>query len=429
MRHEKTFLSAIFACTAFVAAVFPAHAQTDLAADIKSGALWEKDAAAFRQAYLQGENMSWVDADKTTLRIPRPNFKLAGLALGETVVKFQDNKPATLQFMLYNKGDNTLLGKKSFEALVDKSQAALAAAFDNPGETYRPKTRETVVKMKAWQWKMPASLMSLEYNAGENNREFEAEFVRLRLTSDNAENTERARKRELVSNVKREGRRAEIENIPMVDQGEKGYCVVATAARIFAYYGSDNVDQHELASAANTRAGGGTSTREMREALEKISSRFQIKIRAIDSVESYADFQDLVQDYNKEAKRRNSPQMADLSKDRNAWQNFWGQVNADVLKAARCGRPSDVERWMKPIRSWIDMGVPVFWTVHVGIVAEPKRSEQSRGGHMRLIIGYDDEKSVILFSDSWGQGHASKEMPMADAAVITTGRMVLVPSR
>ncbi|MFR4224380.1 MAG: hypothetical protein ACLT38_12745 [Akkermansia sp.] len=39
-----------------------------------------------------------------------------------------------------------------------------------------------------------------------------------------------------------------IQDIPMVDQGQKGYCVVATAARIFAYYGMDYVDQHELAS-------------------------------------------------------------------------------------------------------------------------------------------------------------------------------------
>lgn len=55
----------------------------------------------------------------------------------------------------------------------------------------------------------------------------------------------------------------------MVDQGQKGYCVVATAARIFAYYGMDYVDQHELASLANTSADGGTNTAAMAENLKK----------------------------------------------------------------------------------------------------------------------------------------------------------------
>lgn len=69
----------------------------------------------------------------------------------------------------------------------------------------------------------------------------------------------------------------------MVDQGQKGYCVVATAARIFAYYGMDYVDQHELASLANTSADGGTNTAAMAENLKKIGTRFQIRIKVLDS--------------------------------------------------------------------------------------------------------------------------------------------------
>lgn len=405
------------------------HAGADLAGDLKSGAIWEKDTQAFGRAYLEGERATWVDAEKTTLRIPGPGFKLAGLRCGETVVKFLDNKPVSLQIMLYNKGDDAPVSKKDFESAASSAQAALSTALATPGEPHRPKTRESIVKMKAWQWRQPACTVLLEYNADDRGREFEAEFIRLRILSDNAGSSERARKRELPANVKRTGQRVEIENIPMVDQGEKGYCVVATAARIFAYYGSENVDQHELASAANTRAGGGTSTREMREALEKISTRFQIKIRTIDSIESFTEAQNLIRAYNKEAKRQNTPQMPDLAKNRNAWNIFWNQADAGILKAARCGRASDVERWMRPIREWVDKGVPVLWTLHVGVVPEPQYISQSRGGHMRLIIGYDDEQKTILFSDSWGREHACKEMPMADAAAVTTSRMVLVPSR
>jgi hypothetical protein len=35
-------------------------------------------------------------------------------------------------------------------------------------------------------------------------------------------------------------------DVPMVDQGQKGYCVVASAERVMRYYGS-KVDENELA--------------------------------------------------------------------------------------------------------------------------------------------------------------------------------------
>ena len=79
----------------------------------------------------------------------------------------------------------------------------------------------------------------------------------------------RARKADIKQHVRKEGKRVVIQDIPMVDQGQKGYCVVATAARIFAYYGMDYVDQHELASLANTSADGGTNTAAMAEKPEK----------------------------------------------------------------------------------------------------------------------------------------------------------------
>jgi hypothetical protein len=41
----------------------------------------------------------------------------------------------------------------------------------------------------------------------------------------------------------------------MVDQGEKGYCVVASVERVLRYYGG-TVDQHELAQIANSDAAG-----------------------------------------------------------------------------------------------------------------------------------------------------------------------------
>ena len=47
-----------------------------------------------------------------------------------------------------------------------------------------------------------------------------------------------------------------LETVPMVDQGQKGYCVVATAERVMRYYGVQ-VDEHELAELANSSATAG----------------------------------------------------------------------------------------------------------------------------------------------------------------------------
>ena len=48
---------------------------------------------------------------------------------------------------------------------------------------------------------------------------------------------------------------------------------------------------------------------------------------------------------------------------------------------------------------------------------------------MRLIIGYNDAKSEIIYTDSWGEGHAMKKMPASNAWCMTTGLYSMVPNR
>ena len=46
---------------------------------------------------------------------------------------------------------------------------------------------------------------------------------------------------------------------------------------------------------------------------------------------------------------------------------------------------------------------------------------------MRLIIGYNQPKHEILYSDSWGAGHELKRMPIEDAWTMTTGALLIEP--
>lgn len=405
------------------------YAKGDLREDLMSGAIWQMGVEDFGKKYLEGERGGWVDQEKTTIRLPQPKITIGELVLGEMLVKWRNEKPVSLQIMIYNKGDNGAVDKEKFDEQLEQSLKKLNEIFGEEGKPFVPKSKESAVRnLKGWQWKSPALSAILDSNTTGTRKNFEAEFIRLRIMSPGGvSQEERASKKDLKSNVKREGQRVVIEGIPMVDQGQKGYCSVATAARVFGYYGVKNIDQHELASAAGTSAGGGTTVTEMIAAIKKIGNRFQVKVNVLPgSLDSVQDYLRFIKAYNRGAKRAGEQQFPDDSLDMPA---FWNMVNADVLKSFRASKPADIERWMKPIRTYIDNGVPVLWSLELGIVPEPMGISQTRGGHMRLIIGYDDEKQEILFSDSWGKEHACKAMPMADAAAVTVTRMVIMPSK
>ena len=101
------------------------------------------------------------------------------------------------------------------------------------------------------------------------------------------------------------------------------------------------------------------------------------------------------------------------------------KMDPETLKKARATRPA-MEKFNKIITGMIDTGVPVMWSVHLGLFKEGKLP-QAGGGHMRLIIGYNDVTKEILYSDSWGLGHELKRMPADEAWTITSGLYGMEP--
>lgn len=63
------------------------------------------------------------------------------------------------------------------------------------------------------------------------------------------------KKRDFKAGVKREENGdVYISGVPMVDQGDKGYCATATVERCLKYYGIENVDMHKIAELCGTGA-------------------------------------------------------------------------------------------------------------------------------------------------------------------------------
>jgi len=231
---------------------------------------------------------------------------------------------------------------------------------------------------------------------------------------------------DLPERVKRlENRDVLIEGVPMVDQGSKGYCAVATMERILRYYGIE-VNQHELAQQANSSGEGGTSPEQLVKALKGMGSKMGLRVDDRETFE-WKDFSDLLDDYDRAAKRKKlSPVVRVVGNVIDA-DRIYGSLDQETFREVRLKRASRVDKFYKDTVETIDQGRPLAWSVRLGLVPETPKLPQAGGGHMRLIIGYNPDKREILYSDSWGLGHELKRMPVEDAYVITTGVMVVEP--
>ena len=103
-------------------------------------------------------------------------------------------------------------------------------------------------------------------------------------------------------------------------------------------------------------------------------------------------------------------------------------MEAEVLLDMKVNgaQKSKFTRFLKDVHDQVNKGVPLFWGVTLGTFPE-RGIPQTRGGHMRLIIGYNDKKKEILYTDSWGAGHELKRMPADWAWTISHCLMYMKP--
>jgi hypothetical protein len=162
----------------------------------------------------------------------------------------------------------------------------------------------------------------------------------------------------------------------------------------------------------------------MLQALKKVGARLRVRVRSIEQLE-VRGILDLVKDYNRAAKRADAPEIPDPGRILDVGA-IYGAMKPDVLKEARLKDKASYGRFQRSVQAQIEQGVPLLWTVMLGIVPEPG-IPQIAGGHMRLIIGYNTKTQELLYSDSWGSGHELKRLPMADAYTISTGLATVEP--
>lgn len=396
--------------------------------------LWETSAEGFvsSQKHL---GFRWNSVNKDSAQTTRKGSTCFGLPICQTVIRMNEGKIAEAMVLFYNRGDMGEISRSDYEALIEKASEAISVATGVPA-TARGRDASSAVKADGRLWQTEKSTFLLEYSAVKEEKArgvpFRAEFIRLEVTPKEEPKTavqllqEKREPFNPANHVSRDLASGDVEitGIPMVDQGPKGYCVVASAERVFRYF-ERRVDANELAQLANSTADGGTNVQAMTDSLKSLTARLKIRVRVLIEME-YNETIKMLEEYNRNAKRAKKSGVP-------MWGNnvtlteVYARMDPDVLRATRTKSKAQITRFERLINTQIDKGLPLMWSVMLGVMPESKRSSQTVGGHMRLITGYNSKTGELIYSDSWGLGHESKRMPLVDAWSITKGLASVEP--
>lgn len=414
---------------------------------------WSMTTADFEKEFARAR-FQWLSEAKDSARFFGDGLTIYNgeMPLTEAVVDFKDDHPARVSLSLYARGDS----KERFTKRQDFEQKATGirdSLTQKLGVKPVPRADKSAVNAIGFVWTKPPSAFLLEYSFQKEmkslNQEFRAEFIRLRIANvgggagkslgsgsvasgASISGAAVVAKASLASNVKKEDNGdVVIPNVPMVDQGPKGYCVVATAERVFRYLGLA-VDQNEMAQAAGTGTNGksGTSPDKMYEALNKLEGRMRIRVRIAEPWDFQKWMAMIDRDYNREAKKHGAKEIK-LPKSGTIYiDQIYEQMDGETLKVVKTEKDrAGYGKFQRSVQNLINQGIPVMWCVQVGLLPEPEIPQKGVSGHMRLIIGYNLKTNEILYSDSWGAAHALKRMPMEQARAITDALYYMEPMK
>lgn len=387
---------------------------------------------------LQTGPFGWVSQEKTELRGAGAPMTFLGLPVLEIVFRFKSEKLSEIFISFYNRGDAGEITDDAFASLIAKTEEALnarsAASSEELGDTLkkvhiRSQSKGWLAKDNSYRLDTAFSRVKEE---GAGRRTERPEFINLTILPGGLKREDLLVQRGAEAGSTDLAQRVQhlpegdvlLKGIPMVDQGQKGYCAVATMERILRYYGSE-VNQHELAQQANSGEEG-TDPESLLKALRGMGGKLGLRVNEKMGFDS-RDFLDLVEDYNRAAKRKKLSGINLSTGQVIIISEVYAKMNPEIFRELRLKSANKVQKFMETVAESVDQGRPVAWSVMLGFVEETPKLPQGGGGHMRLIIGYNRDKKEILYSDSWGYGHELKRMTLDDAYTITTGLYTVDP--
>ncbi len=447
----------------------------DLEDAILSPELWSLDAARVQEqlgplGFRPVSTQAGAD-----LRLAKPEGRVFGQPPAEILVHFDQGRVRDITIMLHSRGDQGALGEADFRFVVTSVCGRVTHWAGNSGQPRRQETRPGRRYAAGRTWVRGDLRLDLEWawSKEENGGEFQSEYLKAvlqpydpsrraaMLVGDSRldSTTTKTAMLTLPEMRKRVERRANgdvvIPSVPMVDQGEKGYCAVATIERLLRFYGYQ-VDQHVLAQLAGSDADRGTDPTALVGAVRRMASQTKLRVVAVRDSEATAEWReenrivtllknllDLIRDYNRVARREKASEIKQTELFHSgSVTEVYRMMKPDLLRQAKLSDKVGLNRFKSDVQRFIDAGVPLVWGVTVGLVPEKEiefsraqirgrpgqKNERILEGHLRLIVGYNASTGEVLYSDTWGAGHEEKRMSLEDAWVITEGLYAVVPS-
>ncbi len=284
---------------------------------------------------------------------------------------------------------------KQLKAEEETIEKALTEALGEPQRDRFGQSKATREKVLRWDWKGHAILLAAP----------EDEYVGVRILpvaeADSGGKPERVKDTDLRAMLKgRVERRPNgdvvVTQIPMVDQGPKGFCVPATWERFLRYMGIP-ADMYVLAMAGGTQFGGGTIVSVMTANAEDIVQR---NGRRLDSVSG-------------------GPNIRKLASHIDEGLPLMWSVLVD-LKFERDLMYRTEDR--KKVTDWNDWIAKLKEQRKAAKDLKPSREN----GHMRMIIGYNAKTEEIAISDSWGPEFQERWLTVEEAEAIASGPIQLI---
>jgi hypothetical protein len=457
------------------AALASASAQdtVDISTFLEFGNPWEQSASVFMRSVNQPgkpRSFDWVDQDsRDQARFPKwrnsPPVTLWKLKVWEGLADFDDGRLTRLKISLYNKGDveaangtKALIKGDGVNNALLTFQEATAKWTGTKGKEERDRSlgASGITIRKRYYVKDDRHLVTLVWSySGRSKSEMVLEYATLffePLSRDNdpriaraststskevlAREKARPTEESLKANVKRTAPGdVFIDGVPMVDQGQKGYCAVATTERVIKYYGGA-ADQHVIAQLADSSGRAGTSIEALATALEKAGPKLGVRVKMLSGMEADGkEWRKLADGYNRQARRQKAPVIKDevwIVRHPNGGgyydlKKLMDAMEWDVYREYKIKREkTEYTRFKLDVKRYVDSGLPLAWSVMLGRVEESVIPQQG-GGHMRMIIGYNEKNDEIIYTDSWGAGHEFKKMKMDDAWSITMMLHLIAP--
>ena len=367
-----------------------------------SRTLWEDEEPADKNVSpllqrLMPKEKSFMSEESSFRRYPSKNELILGARAYSFALYAKDGKAAYISIVFANKGDIKAASAVNYqnygEMIVRDGEKLREELINILGESKVDKfgqAKATGEVVKRWDWNGHSILLAVPEN----------EYVALRIVP--AEVADAMGKPDKISDIKlreilekRVKRRKNgdviITGIPMVNQGQKGYCVPATWERYLRYVGIP-ADMYVLAMAGGTGAGGGTSVDAMADSAEQLVRRNRRSIKQLSfySIKAHK--------FSKYIDKGLPVMWSMVSEEKR---------NNNITKRSK--KRLTVSDWDK----WIEGLKPVRKS------AKRMAVDKSKDGHICLIIGYNKKTKEISISDSYGPEYAERWITEEEAQAIS----------